>query len=310
MSPIMDHTLVADVRAFNRFYTRLIGALDAGMLNTPYTLTEARLIYEIGKHGRITHGDLSRTLELDPGYLTRLNFKLTDAGVIGSARAVNDRRSNYYALTPEGEAVFAALDEGSDQSIADLLQPLDPAQRHALAGAMRTIQTLLGDTVPNAPLVLRPHRIGELGWLVHRQGILYNQQFGWNIEFEALIAGLYRDFELAPPSPPKALWIAERQGAVVGSIFVTPSEGREGIAQLRMLYVEPEARGLGIGRMLVDQCVTFCRQNGYAKVRLWTQSILGSARSIYAAAGFELVESKPHKSFGHDLAGEIWELAL
>jgi GNAT superfamily N-acetyltransferase len=173
--------------------------------------------------------------------------------------------------------------------------------------AMRTIGS---DAEPAAPVLLRPHRIGELGWLIHRQGLLYNQQFGWNIEFEALIAGLYGDFERAPQTPPKALWVAVQQNAIVGSVFVTASEGREGVAQLRMLYVEPEARGLGIGRMLVDQSVSFARDNGYRRMRLWTQSVLASARRIYASAGFVLVESQPHHSFGHDLVGEIWERDL
>jgi GNAT superfamily N-acetyltransferase len=175
---------------------------------------------------------------------------------------------------------------------------------------MRTIRAILGDAVEAAPLVLRPHRVGELGWLVHRQALMYNEQYGWNIEFEALIAGLYRDFEAAPTVPPKGLWVAERQGSIIGSVFVTPSADQEGSAQLRMLYVEPEARGLGIGRLLVDQVIRFARQSNYRTVRLWTQSVLASARKIYAAAGFQLVESAPHHSFGHDLIGETWELTL
>ncbi|MGN6100897.1 MAG: GNAT family N-acetyltransferase [Devosia sp.] len=159
-------------------------------------------------------------------------------------------------------------------------------------------------------MLLRPHRVGELGWLIHRQAVIYNQQYGWNGEFETLIAKLYHDYETAPPAPPRALWIAERNGEVAGSIFATPSEGRPGTAQLRMLYVEPEARGIGLGRMLVDQCVRFARESGYRRVRLWTQSILVPARKIYAAAGFELVDTAPHHSFGVDRVGENWELEL
>ncbi len=175
---------------------------------------------------------------------------------------------------------------------------------------MRTIRRLLGDTLPSSPVVLRPHRLGELGWLIHRQAVLYNEQFGWNAEFETLIARIYHEYEAAEDDPPKALWVADRNGAVAGSVFVTPNAKLRGTAQLRMLYVEPEARGLGLGTQLVAQAVDFGRRSGYARMRLWTQSVLVSARHIYAAAGFTLVESGPHHSFGKDLVGEYWERAL
>ena len=175
---------------------------------------------------------------------------------------------------------------------------------------MATIRALLDAETAAAPIVLRPHRIGELGWLIHRQAVLYNQQFGWNGEFEALIARLYHDFAQMPANPPRDLWVADRDGAVVGSVYVTPYAGREGMGQLRMLYVEPEARGSGLGTTLVAQAVGFARASGYSRIRLWTQSVLVSARRIYAAAGFELVESSPHHSFGKDLIGEYWEKAL
>jgi GNAT superfamily N-acetyltransferase len=189
-----------------------------------------------------------------------------------------------------------------------LLQPLDPQRRSALVAAMQTIRTLLGDESRTSPVVLRPHRIGELGWLVHRQGLLYNQQYGWNGEFEALIARIYNEYATAPDRPPRDLWIAERNGEVAGSIFCMPSEGIEGSAQLRMLYVEPAHRGHGIGRMLVDQCVAFARGAGYARMRLWTHTIQEAARKLYAGAGFTVVESEPHTSFGKSLVSEIWEL--
>ena len=306
----MDDTLVSDTRAFNRFYTRLIGVLDAGMHDTPFTLTEARAIYEIGRQGNLKHGELARILDLDPGYLTRLNFKLTDAGVIGTARGADDRRSVSYALTREGDAVFRQLNEASDAAIAELLAPLTLADRQRLAAAMRTIRTLFGDDVPEAPVVLRPHRIGELGWLIHRQGILYNQQFGWDIGFESLIAGIYREFQEAPATPPKNLWIADRGGRIVGSVFIIPFEAGAETAQLRMLYVEPEARGLGLGTTLVQQATSFARDNGYRRVRLWTQANLVSARRIYAAQGYTMIESEPHHNFGKDLTGEIWEIVF
>jgi DNA-binding MarR family transcriptional regulator/GNAT superfamily N-acetyltransferase len=301
---------IADIRAFNRFYTRQIGLLGEHINQSRFSFPEARLIYEIATRGHTTGAELARALGVDPAYVSRLMRKFIADEIVALTPSIADRRANNVALTRDGDAAFKELNAASDEAVAELLKPIDPMRRDALLAAMRTIRSVLGDAMPAAPLILRPHRIGELGWLVHRQGLLYNQQFGWSIEFEALIAGLYSDFELAPETPPKALWIAERQGAVVGSVFVMPSQGREGTAQLRMLYVEPEARGLGIGRMLVDQCISFARDNGYSRMRLWTQSVLESARRIYAAAGFECVETEGHHSFGKDLVGEHWELAL
>jgi DNA-binding MarR family transcriptional regulator/GNAT superfamily N-acetyltransferase len=306
----MDDSLIADIRAFNRFYTRLIGALDAGHLQTPYTLTEARMIYEIATRGRVGHGELATALKLDQGYLTRLNYKLTDLGLIGTVRDKNDRRANSYALTREGEAAFEVLNEATNDLFDAMLQPLDAGQRRALVDAMRSIQTLLGDPPPRSPVVLRPRRIGDIGWMIHRQGVLYNQQFGWNIEFEALIAGIYSEYERASASPPKDLWVADQNGAIVGSIFVMPSDGIESSAQLRMLYVEPSARGQGVGAALVAQAVGFARDNGYARMRLWTHTIQESARRIYAAAGFTIVETMLENSFGKEMVGEIWEMVF
>jgi DNA-binding MarR family transcriptional regulator/GNAT superfamily N-acetyltransferase len=306
----MTADLVSDIRAFNRFYTRQIGLLDEHLKESPYNLSESRLLYETAARGRTSAAELARVMAVDPAYLSRLIFKLVELGLLAVAPNPKDRRQNDIALTRFGDAAFVRINDASNAAVEELLKPLPPTRRAALVAAMQTIRGILGDAMPAAPLVLRPHRLGELGWLIHRQGLLYNQQFGWNAEFEALIAGLYRDFEQAPASPPKALWVAERQNTVIGSVFVVPSEGREGAAQLRMLYVEPEARGLGIGRMLVDQVVSFSRDSGYRRVRLWTQSILASARKIYASAGFRLVESMPHHSFGQDLVGETWELEL
>ena len=309
----MDDSIVDDVRAFNRFYTRLIGLLDAGHLKTPYTLTEARLIYEIGTRERARHGELATALSLDPGYLTRLNFKLTDLGLITGVRSEEDRpdrRANHYALTREGEAAFETLNQATVDLVEGLLAPLDAGQRRELLAAMRTIRTLLGEPTSHSPVILRDHRIGDLGWMIHRQGLIYNQQFGWNGEFEVLIAGIYRDYEAAPASPPKHLWVAEQNGAIVGSIFVMPSEGIEGSAQLRMLYVEPSARGRGIGTALVAQAVNFARDRGYRRMRLWTHEEQVSARRVYAAAGFAIVETIPEHNFGKEMVGEIWEMVV
>ncbi len=298
-----------EIRSFNRFYTATIGVLDEHIVQSSFTLAEARLVYEIGARGRVTAAQLSRSLGLDPGYLHRLRLRLIEQGLVAITPTDRDRRASNLALTAEGDAAFAQLDAGSASAVETMIEHLDPADRATLVKSMQAIRRLLGDpSLAAAPLVLRPHRIGELGWLIHRQGLLYHQQHGWNAEFEALIAGLYRDYELAPPVPSKSLWVAERAGEIVGSVFCMPSEGLRGSAQLRMLYVEPAARGAGLGSLLVDQCVGFARNAGYDRIRLWTQSVLISARRIYEAAGFEMVSSKPHRSFGRDLVGETWEL--
>ncbi len=301
---------IAQIRAFNRFYTRLVGALDEHIVQSDYSLAEARVLYEIGTRGTTTAAELGRALGLDRAYLSRILRRHIAAELLVVAPDPEDRRSNQLFLTSAGKGVFAALNEGSNESVEAMLEPFDAPARASIVAAMATIRSLLDKDLQPGPVVLRPHRVGELGWLIHRQAVLYNQQFGWNGEFETLIAQLYHDYELAPAQPPKNLWIADRAGAVAGSIFVTPSAGREGTAQLRMLYVEPEARGAGLGAALVAQCVGFARDSGYRRIRLWTQSILVSARRIYAAAGFELVEADPHHSFGKDLIGEYWEKPL
>jgi DNA-binding MarR family transcriptional regulator/N-acetylglutamate synthase-like GNAT family acetyltransferase len=310
MATIMSDTAIADVRAFNRFYTSQIGLLDEHFADGPLSLAEARVLYEIDARGHTTARELIKALRIDRGYLSRMLRKFGDADLTAMSPILGDRRSNQIALTTDGDVIVDRLNQKSDQAVESMLHPLDASQRAELTAAMATIRRLLGDAPTDAPVVLRPHRLGELGWLIHRQGLLYNQQFGWNGEFETLIARIYHEYEVAPETPPKALWVAERAGRVVGSIFVLPSEGREGTAQLRMLYVEPEARGLGLGATLVTQVVDFARKSGYRRVRLWTQSALVSARRIYEAAGFRCVETNEHHSFGKDLTGEHWELEL
>ncbi len=306
----MDAALVADLRAFNRFYTRQLGLFEEQFADSPLSLAEARVLYEIDARGHTTGGELYRALGIDRGYLSRMLSKLSDAGLTSVSPNLADRRSNTLALTTDGDIIVDRLNQKSDDAVAALLHPLTAAERAELAAAMRAIRVILGDDLPAAPLLLRPHRVGELGWLIHRQAVLYNQQFGWNAEFETLIARIYHDYEQAGSNPPKALWIADRGGTVAGSVFLTPHPTVTGTAQLRMLYVEPQARGQGIGTLLVAQCVAFARDSGYRRVRLWTQSVLASARKLYTAAGFELVESGPHRSFGVDLIGEYWELDL
>lgn len=300
---------IADIRAFNRFYTRQIGLLNEHFNKSRFSLPEGRVLYEIAARGHTTLAEVARALGMDLGYASRLTRKLVAEGLIALTPSATDRRSNRMALTRDGDAAFAGLDAASNEAVAKLIAPVDPLRREALLGAMRTIRTVLGDIEP-APVILRPHRLGEIGWMIHRQGLLYNQQYGWNGEFEALIGRIYSEYEAAPAAPPRNLWVAEWNGEVAGSIFCMPSEGLPDSAQLRLLYVEPVARGQGIGKLLVEQCVAFARQSGYARMRLWTHSIQEAARKLYAAAGFIVVESKPHHAFGKDLVSEIWELRL
>jgi DNA-binding MarR family transcriptional regulator/GNAT superfamily N-acetyltransferase len=306
----MSDEYIAAVRAFNRFYTGQIGLLNEHVAKSRYSLAEGRVLYELSKRGRSTGVDIAQSLGMDPAYLSRLLRKFVAAGLVVHLPSVTDRRSNETVLTRDGDAAVAELEDLNDEAIDAMLEQVSPAGREALVGAMATIRAILGDEPKRNPVILRPHRIGDLGWMIHRQGILYNRQFGWNIGFESLIAGIYNEFQRAPLSPPRNLWVAEQNGSIVGSIFVMPSEGLPGSAQLRMLYVEPAARGQGVGTVLVAQAVSFARDNGYRRMRLWTHTVQESARRIYAAAGFRIVETIPEDNFGVEMIGEIWELAF
>lgn len=302
---------IAEIRAFNRFYTGQIGLLEEQFADGPLTLPEARVLYEIDARGHTTARDLLKQLRMDRGYLSRMLAKFVDAGLTSVSPTPGDRRSNTVALTRDGDIIVERLNQRSDDAVADLVHRLSDSQKSELADAMRTIRRLLGDdALQRGPVVVRGHRLGELGLLTHRQGLIYNEQFGWNIEFEALIAGIYSQFQFAPAAPAKDLWVAEQDGRIVGSIFVMPSDGLPGSAQLRMLYVEPSARGQGVGTTLVAQAVNFARANGYERMRLWTHTNQESARKLYAAAGFQIVETMPEHNFGKELMGEIWELKL
>jgi GNAT superfamily N-acetyltransferase/DNA-binding MarR family transcriptional regulator len=280
------------------------------MHKSPFTLAEARLIHEIGKRASTTASELGSELSMDRGQLSRLLWNLSDQGQLAIVPAPGDRRSNIIALTADGEATYDMLNSASDVATADLVASLDAEQVRRLVGSMRTIETLLSGAAATGPLVFRPHRIGELGWLTYRQALLYNQEYGWNSEFEVLIARIYAEYEAASDTPPKSLWVTEYAGEIAGSVFVVPAAGEEGTAQLRMLYVEPAFRGKGIGAMLVDHAVKFACNAGYRRMILWTQDCLVSARKIYQAAGFTLTREERHQSFGADLNGQYWELDL
>ena len=302
---------VAQIRAFNRFYTKVIGLLEEGMHQSPHSLTEARVIYELGKRGSATAAAIAGSLDMDRGQMSRLVLRLIDQGVVAVLPRSTDRRSAPLALTTDGDAVFHHFNAMSDAVAASsLLEPLDEFGRRDLVGAMRRILALLSEP-GDEPLILRPHRIGEIGWLIHRQALLYHLEQGWSGAFESLITTIYAEYEAAPASPPKSLWIAEQGGEVAGSVFVIPAAGEgEGTAQLRMLYVEPAFRGQGLGKRLVDEAIRFARASGYRQMILWTQDCLIGARRIYQAAGFQLEREERHHSFGTDLNGQYWSLRL
>jgi GNAT superfamily N-acetyltransferase len=248
---------------------------------------------------------------MDRGQMSRLMARLTDQGLVANQPRSGDGRETPVALTPEGKAVAALFNAMSDAAAAEtLLDPLDDFRRRDLVGSMQRISSILG-APQQATLVLRPPRVGEIGWLIHRQALLYHLEQGWNGEFETLITRIYAEYDAASGTPPKNIWVAELAGEVAGSVFVLPStEGEEGVAQLRMLYVEPMFRGRGIGARLVSEAVAFAKLSGYRSIMLWTQDCLASARSVYQKAGFALTKEERHHSFGADLNGQYWVLDL
>ena len=296
---------VKEVRAFNRFYTRLIGVLSEGLLRSEFSLTEVRVLYELAHSNGITAGELASELGLDTGYLSRIIKKFNERGFIEKQVKDEDQRSVTLSLTKPGRAAFRPLNEASNQEVRTMLARLSDAEQRKLVASMGTIRSLLGEAEPGEPYVLRPHRPGDMGWVVHRHGALYAQEYGWDERFEALVAEIVAEFVKNYDPKRERCWIAERKGEIVGSVFLVKKD--DITAKLRLLYVEPSARGLGIGKRLVDECLRFARQVGYRKITLWTQSNLAAARGIYEKAGFKLVGQQNHKSFGKELVAETWE---
>jgi len=309
---------VEAIRRFNRFYTRRIGALHEGLLASKFTLTESRLLWELAHRDRLTATELARELDLDAGYLSRLLRSFKERGLIKSARATDDARHQHLSLTPAGKRAFAPINARSQNDVSALLGTLAEVQQQQLLASMTSIEQLLGEPAAARarPVLLRAHRPGDMGWVIARHGALYADEYGWDSGFEALVARIAADFIERFDAKREACWIAERDGANVGSAFLVQARDEashaviDGVAQLRMLLVEPSARGLGLGERLADECQRFARRAGYRKIVLWTNSLLLAARGIYAKQGYVLVKSEPHHSFGHDLVGETWELAL
>jgi len=301
--------LIDAVRAFNRFYTRQIGLLDEGLLQSAFSLTEARVLYELAHRDGLTATDLGRDLGLDAGYVSRLLKKFERDDLISRSTLVSDARQSSIALTPAGRNAFAPLNKGSHDQVAALLDRLPASEQDRLVKSMRTVQALLDESAePKIPYLLRPLQIGDIGWITRRQGLLYAQDYGWDETYEALVAEILAAFVKSFDPKWERSWIAERDGEVVGSVFVVRKSPE--VAKLRLLYVEPSARGLGIGKRLVEECIGFTRARGYKTLTLWTNDILAAARHIYQVAGFKLIEEEPHHSFGKDLVGQNWDLDL
>jgi DNA-binding MarR family transcriptional regulator/GNAT superfamily N-acetyltransferase len=301
---------IADVRAFNRFYTRQIGLLEERLHKSAFSLTEARVLYELAHRNGLTATDLGRDLGLDAGYLSRLLKKFESRGLLARAPSAADARQSVLAITEAGRKAFEPLDRASREEVAGLLGRLSAEHREAVVTAMQRVQRLLGQDKKSeqASYILRPLQVGDIGWIVHRQGILYARECGWDQSYEALAAEILAGFVKSFDPQYENAWIAEREGEVAGSVFLMRKSAE--VAKLRLLYVEPSARGLGIGRRLVDECVGFARAKGYKILTLWTNDVLVSARRIYQAAGFQLAGEERHHSFGKDLVGQTWDLAL
>ncbi|WP_348626512.1 bifunctional helix-turn-helix transcriptional regulator/GNAT family N-acetyltransferase [Chelatococcus daeguensis] len=307
----MQDAAIAAIRQFNRFHTKLVGALNEHLLASDYSLPQVRVLYEIANAppaAPLSANDLAEALRLDPGYLSRLIGGLEAKGLILREPAPGNARRQELRLTETGRAEFARLDSASAAEVEALIAPLSERDRRELVGAMARIRQLLGDRTEDRFVVLRDPEPGDLGWIVHRQARLYAEEYGWDWTYEGLVAEIVGQFVKHFDPAGERAWVAERDGGIVGSIFVVRED--DATARLRLLYVEPSARGLGLGRRLVEEALRFAGARGYRRMILWTNDVLVSARRIYEAAGFRLIDEKPHHSFGQDLVGQTWERAL
>ena len=299
---------VAAVRRFNRFYTRAIGMLEKGYLGTSYTVAESRVLYEIGQADGITAKAIGEILGLDAGYLSRIVARLERDGLVGRERSPDDRRSTVLRLTARGREVFPPLDQRSAALVEGMIGGLSAERRRRLTGALAEVEQLLNAPVAG-PVVLRPHRTGDMGWIIERHGVLYAREYGWNGHIEAITARICADFLDGYDPGLERCWIAERDGQRLGCVFLVKDEA-PGVARLRLLMVEPSARGLKVGKRLVAECIAFARAAGYREIVLWTHAVLIAARAIYAAEGFQLEETWTHDDFGAPEISETWRLVL
>jgi DNA-binding MarR family transcriptional regulator/GNAT superfamily N-acetyltransferase len=301
---------IAAVRRFNRFYTRQVGLLDEGLLSSPFSLTQMRVLYELANRKRPAAAELCGVLGLDPGYLSRILTSFEKDKLIEKKQSPEDTRQTLLALTKKGQKLFKPLNARSDEQVKGILCRLSPAKQADLLHSMQTVESVLNpDNASATSYVLRQHRPGDMGWVVWRHGLLYSQEYGYDERFEALVAEIVAEFINNLDPARECCWIAERDGENVGSVFLVKKSAS--VAKLRLLLVDPSARGLGLGKRLVSECVRFARRAGYKKIKLWTQSELGAARAIYEKAGFKLVGEEKHSSWSRkDLVAETWELKL
>ena len=295
------------VRAFNRFYTQKLGLLDERLLKGPFTLTETRILFELAHRDGITASDLVRDLRLDAGYLSRILSKFETNELIFRKPHPSDARQWVLFLTKKGNKALIPLEQAATNQVDEALAPLSSTQRSELAASMRRIERLLSPS-PQIPVEVRDLQVGDIGWIIHRQGILYDEEHGWNGDYEVLVAEILTTYvKNRDPSRERA-WIAEREGEILGSVFLVRAS--DDVAKLRLLYVEPVARGLGLGSRLVEECIAYARACSYQRLTLWTQNILLPARTIYKKYGFTLTAEQPHHMFGKDLVAETWDLDL
>ena len=304
---------VASFRQFNRSYTRFLGTLNDRYLHTDFSLAEGRVLYELATHPSLQAKEIADALGLDHGYLSRIVAKFKKAGLVSRTTSENDRRAANLQITERGRAVVRTLNLRADKQAAAVLEKLSANQRAVFSRALNTVEQIVLERErepASSPIVVREHRPGDMGMIVHLEGAGYVEQFGWDMTFEALVARIVADFlERFDPARERC-WIAEREGRHVGHIFLVQHPEQRDTAKLRLLYVDPAARGMGLGQRLVNECVEFARQVGYRKITLWTQSILTAAHRIYQGAGFRLVREEAHHSFGKDLVGQTWEMVL
>jgi DNA-binding MarR family transcriptional regulator/GNAT superfamily N-acetyltransferase len=301
---------VSALRRFSRFYTRQLGLLDEGLLASGYTLAEVRVLDELAQRDELGAAELARELALDAGYLSRILRRFAARGFVRSRAHAGDARRRMLWLTAKGRRAFEPLEAASSAQAATLIAHLDAGARADLAAAMAAVERALSPTArgPRAPIVLRAHQVGDIGWIAHRQGQLYAQEYGWDETFEALVAEIAARFVREFDPLRERCWVAEQEGRIVGSVFVVRKSAR--VAQLRLLYVEPAARGQGLGARLVDECIRFARAKGYRTLMLWTNAGLDAARHVYEARGFVLERQERHRSFGKRLVGQFWSLPL
>jgi DNA-binding MarR family transcriptional regulator/GNAT superfamily N-acetyltransferase len=304
-----DTKQITAVREFNRFYTRQLGLLSKSFLGSEWSLTEVRVLYELAARQGVSAREVANDLQLDEAYLSRILAKFERRRLIQRTASPSDARQQSIALTRAGREAFRPLDQSATRQIAGMLGPLAPLDREALVASMERVRTLLTSNSESAsPLRIRPLRTGDIGWIIHRQALLYAEEYGWDVTYEALVAEILGAFVKNFDGKSDAAWIVEWRGSMVGSVFLVRASER--VAKLRLLYVEPAARGLGIGRKLVSLCIAAARELGYRKLTLWTNDVLVSARRIYEASGFRLIAEERHRSFGKDLVGQTWELTL